>query len=73
MRNCENISKDQSNHYLLIRYAKMWKKGVSFTTNDRGTTFLLDAGGPKTTVDWFLSMDEELILKTFYLLEIIQM
>ena len=64
----KNISTNQSNNcFFLIRYAKIWKKGVSFTTNDRGTTFLLDAGGPKTTVDWFLSMDEELILKTFYL------
>ncbi|XP_077301615.1 uncharacterized protein LOC143922267 [Arctopsyche grandis] len=49
-----------------IRYAKMWKKGVSFTTDDRAVTFLLDAGGPKTTVDWFLLMEDDLNSKAFY-------
>ncbi|XP_077301925.1 uncharacterized protein LOC143922535 [Arctopsyche grandis] len=49
-----------------IRYAKMWKKGVSFTTDDHAVTYLLDAGGTKTTFDWFLLMENDLTTKAFY-------
>ncbi|XP_077301637.1 uncharacterized protein LOC143922286 [Arctopsyche grandis] len=56
----------QAIHESGIRYAKMWKKGVSFTTIDRAVTFLLDAGGLKTTVDWFLVMDDDFTSKAFF-------
>lgn len=41
-----------------VRYAKMWYKGVSFTSEQCALVYLVDAAGTRTTTDSFSDMSQ---------------
>lgn len=41
-----------------IRYAKMWYKGVSFTSEQCALVYLVDTAGTRTTTDSFSDMSQ---------------
>jgi hypothetical protein len=48
------------------RYAKMWHKGVSFTSEQCALVYLVDAAGTRTTTDNFSDMSQDFSLSVFY-------
>ncbi|XP_026470453.1 uncharacterized protein LOC113374693 [Ctenocephalides felis] len=48
------------------RYAKMWHKGVSFTSDQCALVYLVDAAGTRTTTDSFTDMTQDFSLSVFY-------
>lgn len=57
---CKSKVKD-NNYYISInifRYAKMWYKGVSFTSEQCALVYLVDAAGTRTTTDSFSDMSQ---------------
>ncbi|GFG35339.1 hypothetical protein Cfor_10327 [Coptotermes formosanus] len=48
------------------KYAKMWYKGVSFTSERCALVYLVDAAGTRTTRDRFLDMSQDFSLSVFY-------
>jgi hypothetical protein len=50
----------------MCRYAKMWYKGVSFTSERCALVYLVDAAGTRTTRDRFLDMSQDFSLSVFY-------
>ncbi|XP_026467641.1 uncharacterized protein LOC113371217 [Ctenocephalides felis] len=48
------------------RYAKMWYKGVSFTSDQCALVYLVDAAGTRTTTDSFTDMSQDFSLSVFY-------
>jgi len=43
----------QVENYPSIKNAKMWPKGISFTSNNRALVYLVDAAGARSTTDTF--------------------
>ncbi|XP_055838705.1 uncharacterized protein LOC129906807 [Episyrphus balteatus] len=54
----------KSNNY--VRYAKMWYKGVSFTSENCALTYLVDTAGTRTTTDSFIDMSKDYTIFVFY-------
>ncbi|CAD7078019.1 unnamed protein product [Hermetia illucens] len=54
----------KTNNY--VRYAKMWYKGVSFTSENCALTYLVDAAGTRTTSDSFTDMSKDYTIAVFY-------
>ncbi|XP_068084820.1 uncharacterized protein fest [Anabrus simplex] len=48
------------------KYAKMWYKGVSFTSEHCALVYLVDAAGTRTTTDNFSDMSSDFSLPVFY-------
>lgn len=48
------------------KYAKMWYKGVSFTSDQCALVYLVDAAGTRTTTDSFTDMSQDFSLSVFY-------
>ncbi|KAJ8686450.1 hypothetical protein QAD02_022244 [Eretmocerus hayati] len=48
------------------KYAKMWYKGVSFTSEQNALVYLVDAAGTRTTTDSFSDMSQDFSLNVFY-------
>ena len=44
--------------YIINRYAKMWYKGVSFTSEQCALVYLVDTAGTRTTTDSFSDMSQ---------------
>lgn len=49
-----------------VRYAKMWYKGVSFTSENCALTYLVDTAGTRTTSDTFTDMSKDYTIAVFY-------
>ncbi|XP_055916019.1 uncharacterized protein LOC129948893 [Eupeodes corollae] len=49
-----------------VRYAKIWYKGVSFTSENCALTYLVDAAGTRTTTDSFMDMRKDYTTFVFY-------
>ncbi|KAF7996122.1 hypothetical protein HCN44_010378 [Aphidius gifuensis] len=47
------------------KYAKMWYKGVSFTSEQCALVYLVDAAGTRTTTDSFSDMNQDFSLSVF--------
>ena len=43
----------QTENYPSIKNAKMWPRGVSFTSNNRALVYLVDQAGARSTTDTF--------------------
>ncbi|XP_037946550.1 uncharacterized protein LOC119678654 [Teleopsis dalmanni] len=54
----------KSNNY--VRYAKMWYKGVSFTSDSCALIYLVDTAGTRTTTDTFTDLTKDYTLTVFY-------
>ncbi|XP_055387208.1 uncharacterized protein LOC129615850 [Condylostylus longicornis] len=54
----------RTNNY--IRYAKMWYKGVSFTSEKCALIYLVDAAGTRTTSDTFMDMSKDYTMAVFF-------
>ncbi|GLG95965.1 uncharacterized protein GBIM_02814 [Gryllus bimaculatus] len=50
----------------VYQYAKMWYKGVSFTSEQCALVYLVDAAGTRTTTDNFCDMGQDFSLPVFY-------
>ncbi|XP_050489314.1 uncharacterized protein LOC126872996, partial [Bombus huntii] len=48
------------------KYAKMWYKGVSFTSEQCALVYLVDTAGTRTTTDSFSDMGQDFSLSVFY-------
>ncbi|PNF32407.1 hypothetical protein B7P43_G10079, partial [Cryptotermes secundus] len=48
------------------RCAKMWYKGISFTSEQCALVYLVDAAGTRTTIENFLDMRQDFSLSVFY-------
>ncbi|XP_034239037.1 protein enabled homolog [Thrips palmi] len=48
------------------KFAKMWYKGVSFTSEQCALVYLVDTAGTRTTTDNFSDMSQDLSLSVFY-------
>ncbi|XP_075210361.1 wurstfest [Lycorma delicatula] len=48
------------------KYAKMWYKGVSFTSEQCALVYLVDSAGTRTTTDTFSDMNYDFSLPIFY-------
>lgn len=48
------------------RYAKMWYKGVSFTSESCALIYLVDTAGTRTTTDTFTDLTKDYTLAVFY-------
>ncbi|XP_018318579.1 uncharacterized protein LOC108732336 isoform X2 [Agrilus planipennis] len=48
------------------KYAKMWYKGVSFTSDQCALVYLVDSAGTRTTTDTFLDLSGDFSLNVFY-------
>uniref|UniRef100_A0ABD2WLE5 Uncharacterized protein n=1 Tax=Trichogramma kaykai TaxID=54128 RepID=A0ABD2WLE5_9HYME len=48
------------------KYAKMWYKGVSFSSEQCALVYLVDAAGTRTTTDTFSDMRDDFSLPIFY-------
>ncbi|XP_070172742.1 uncharacterized protein Fest [Polyergus mexicanus] len=48
------------------KYAKMWYKGVSFTSEQCALVYLVDTAGTRTTTDSFSDMSQDFSLSVFY-------
>ncbi|GAB0090624.1 uncharacterized protein DMENIID0001_053660 [Sergentomyia squamirostris] len=49
-----------------IRFAKMWQKGVSFTSQNCALVYLVDSAGTRTTTDSFTDMSQDFTKLLFY-------
>ncbi|KAH8370919.1 hypothetical protein KR093_005540, partial [Drosophila rubida] len=49
-----------------VRYAKMWYKGVSFTSESCALVYLVDTAGTRTTTDTFTDLTKDYTLAVFY-------
>ncbi|XP_030380201.1 uncharacterized protein LOC115628291 [Scaptodrosophila lebanonensis] len=49
-----------------VRYAKMWYKGVSFTSESCALIYLVDTAGTRTTTDNFTDLTKDYTLAVFY-------
>ncbi|KAL5289349.1 hypothetical protein ACFFRR_009471 [Megaselia abdita] len=49
-----------------VRFAKMWYKGVSFTSDNCALTYLVDCAGTRTTSDSFTDMSRDYTIAVFY-------
>ncbi|KAL1123350.1 hypothetical protein AAG570_002435, partial [Ranatra chinensis] len=59
----EIIANDsRANH----KYAKMWYKGVSFTSENCALVYLVDSAGTRTTTDNFSDLTQDFSLSVFY-------
>ncbi|KAH8258429.1 hypothetical protein KR038_011426 [Drosophila bunnanda] len=54
----------KANNY--VRYAKMWYKGVSFTSESCALIYLVDTAGTRTTTDTFTDLTKDYTLAVFY-------
>ncbi|XP_043072008.1 uncharacterized protein LOC6559852 isoform X2 [Drosophila grimshawi] len=54
----------KSNNF--VRYAKMWYKGVSFTSESCALIYLVDSAGTRTTTDNFTDLTKDYTLAVFY-------
>lgn len=52
-----------------LRYAKMWYKGVSFTSDQCALVYLVDSAGTRTTTDSFSDLSGDFSLGVFYRLD----
>ncbi|XP_049853105.1 uncharacterized protein LOC126334675 isoform X3 [Schistocerca gregaria] len=59
----EILANDANGNYKL---AKMWYKGVSFTSEKCALVYLVDAAGTRTTTDVFSDMSNDFSLSVFY-------
>jgi hypothetical protein len=50
----------------MCRYAKMWYKGVSFTSERCALVYMIDAAGTRTTCDRFPDMSQDFSMSVFY-------
>ncbi|GLV43008.1 wurstfest [Carabus blaptoides fortunei] len=48
------------------KYAKMWYKGVSFTSDQSAVVYLVDSAGTRTTTDTFSDLSEDFSHHVFY-------
>lgn len=48
------------------KYAKMWYKGVSFTSDQCALVYLVDSAGTRTTTDTFSDLTNDFTLGVFY-------
>ncbi|XP_037085734.1 uncharacterized protein LOC119106233 [Pollicipes pollicipes] len=48
------------------KYAKMWYKGVSFTSDSCALVYLVDAAGTRSTTDTFSDLNRDFSLDVFY-------
>ncbi|EZA54702.1 hypothetical protein DMN91_007330 [Ooceraea biroi] len=48
------------------KFAKMWYKGVSFTSEQCALVYLVDTAGTRTTTDSFSDMSQDFSLSVFY-------
>jgi len=50
----------------MCRYAKMWYKGVSFTSERCALVYMVDAAGTRTTCDRFSDISQDFSMSVFY-------
>lgn len=48
------------------KYAKMWYKGVSFTSDQCALVYLVDSAGTRTTTDTFSDLSQDFSVNVFY-------
>lgn len=51
--------------FIRSRYAKMWYKGVSFTSENCALIYLVDAAGTRTTTDLFTDLSVDYTVHVF--------
>lgn len=51
---------------LFSRFAKMWYKGVSFTSENCALVYLVDSAGTRTTTDNFSDLSQDFSLQVYY-------
>lgn len=56
----------KKNYFSKKRYAKMWYKGISFTSDNMALTYLVDSAGTRTTTDSFTDLSSDYSLGVFY-------
>jgi len=56
----------QVENYPSIKNAKMWPKGISFSSNNRALVYLVDAAGARSTTDSFHDLYRENIADTIF-------
>ncbi|XP_033246738.1 uncharacterized protein LOC117187906 isoform X1 [Drosophila miranda] len=62
----EMVTYDGTKGNNFVRYAKMWYKGVSFTSEGCALIYLLDTAGTRTTTDTFTDLTKDYTLAVFY-------
>ncbi|GLV41667.1 wurstfest [Carabus blaptoides fortunei] len=64
---CGDISIRQTHlTEITSKYAKMWYKGVSFTSDQSAVVYLVDSAGTRTTTDTFSDLSEDFSHPVFY-------
>uniref|UniRef100_A0A1B6E0L1 Uncharacterized protein n=1 Tax=Clastoptera arizonana TaxID=38151 RepID=A0A1B6E0L1_9HEMI len=48
------------------KFAKMWYKGISFTSQQCALVYLVDSAGTRTTTDTFLDLTKDFSMNVFY-------
>ncbi|KAH8416041.1 hypothetical protein KR222_007164 [Zaprionus bogoriensis] len=62
----EIVTYDGMKNNNFVRYAKMWYKGVSFTSESCALVYLVDTAATRTTSDTFADLTEDCTLSVFY-------
>lgn len=61
----EIMTYDGKNKNNFVRYAKIWYKGISFTSENCALVYLVDSGGTRTTTDSFLDLRNDISSQVF--------
>lgn len=61
----EIMTYDGKNKNNYVRYAKIWYKGISFTSENCALVYLVDSGGTRTTTDSFLDLRNDISSQVF--------
>lgn len=48
-----------------VRFAKIWYKGISFTSENNALVYLVDSGGTRTTTDSFMDLRNDITEQVF--------
>ncbi|XP_059612731.1 uncharacterized protein LOC132259195 [Phlebotomus argentipes] len=62
----EIVAYDGMRKNSFVRFAKMWQKGVSFTSQNCALVFLVDSAGTRTTTDSFTDMSQDFTKSILY-------
>lgn len=61
----EIMTYDGKNKNNFVRFAKIWYKGISFTSENNALVYLVDSGGTRTTTDTFMDLRNDITEQVF--------
>lgn len=61
----EIMTYDGKNKNNFVRFAKIWCKGISFTSENNALVYLVDSGGTRTTTDTFMDLRNDITEQVF--------